>query len=162
NPELLAAFEPTPLPGRDDVAASTADEDSGQGSDPIALPAGDQTRLAAVVTPRFGGDRGDPLTDAWVDEEAEETPETEQLAEEPAGERARGGGGQRVAGGAGGKAEWVDHAPEPQEPVQTWAEAPADDHDVYSVEAPEPLTASYDVPEPVDEEQDQPEPASYE
>jgi signal transduction histidine kinase len=153
NPELLAAFEPTPLPGMDEADTPTADEVFDQGSDAIALPAGDQARLASVVSPRFGADRGDPLTDEWVDEDAEVTAEAPH---EPAAEH------QPVAEESGHRA-WDEPVREPAHAEAAWQERPDDhqpeqaaeawaQHDFHSVEVPAPPAASYDVPEPVADE----------
>jgi signal transduction histidine kinase len=172
SPEVLAALEPTPVASLNDsdrpsdiVAESLSDWRERESADVIALPAGEPERLANVVTPQFGADRGDPLTDAWVDEDLAE-PEHETAAHEDehehvAAEWHQGAWEEPVTEPAPSEeVSWhesvPDHEPEPEhaEPEhieQESAELPVEaHHDFHSVELSEPA-ASYDVPDPVEE-----------
>jgi len=164
--EPLDSFEPASLSGSDDATDATEGDAVAFGA--IALPAPDEP-YASVVTPRFGQGRGDPLTDEWVDEEAEATPEAaepvaehEQVDEEPD----HGGWDEPVREPAPSEVAWhapEHHEPQPYEPGHHEPERELETlgvsngftveprPDVHSFDEPEAPAAAYDVPEPAEQ-----------
>src|SRR3954447_11826862 len=134
NPDLVTALEAAPLSGSDEAATSTgAEEVAVHQSDPVGLTVAEEPRLAEVVTPRFGVDRGDPLTDAWVDEETEATvaaalepvadehpaeESDEQPVEEPAEEPVEQH--EEPAAPRWGQGTWDEPVREPARSEPTW------------------------------------------
>src|SRR4051794_19893990 len=144
TPDLRPTFEATPVPEPGETEASDRDDVAVHETDPIVLPAPGQPRLAEVVSPRFGVDRGDPLTDAWVDDdleppaEAEHEPvvdepsvehSVEEPVEHPAEEPAEQADEPAVHGW--GQSTWDEPVREPARSEPTWrvdAEEPVQEH----------------------------------